>query len=158
MFSYKLSYNQSSHKFNIFSHKEQQKQYKNSLNNSVLNYHTIGESPAEDDNDEVLIKTDYKRARLKTEGRARPKYNLKNMNEKDFIACSGPDYSHQSDLGETRNHFTSVQHDNGINDSDLLNYQSEKVANRLFKKSKNATEMGYINFPHRSLQKIKEFK
>jgi glutaredoxin 2 len=58
----------------------------------------------------------------------------------------------------TQNFNTITNNTNIIDKSSFPDLTTEKVANRLLKRKKNASEMGYLNFPNRSPQKINQIQ
>ena len=58
---------------------------------------------------------------------------------------------------QTTQNFNTITDNSGLLDNpEFPNLKAEKVANRLLKRKKNASEIGYLNFPNRSTQKIKQ--
>lgn len=58
----------------------------------------------------------------------------------------------------TQNFNTITNNTNIIDKSAFPDLKNEKVSNRLLKRKKNASEIGYLNFPNRSSQKIKQIQ
>lgn len=121
--------------------------------NSSLDHpsNVIGEM-SDSDSDELTDKR-RRRQRVKTEEKKFRKYNLKNnANNQPNSNLGNP----QITMIQTTQNFNTITNNTNMmmESKGFPELKTEKVSDRLLKRKKDTSEIGYLNFPNRSTRKI----
>ena len=129
-----------------------------SMNSSIDRTQRVINEISDTDSDEALERR-HRRERVKTEEKKTRKYKFQdgqfNRGAKINDAYGNPKITM---IQTTQNFNTITNNTNIIDTSGFPDLKTEKVANRLIKRKKNASEIGYLNFPSRSTQKIRQMQ